>query len=184
MRADATSTKFCSTTDSSSDNEVGCGLTDLSISFCFSDQDFRVFSNTCQKKTKYVPESERRRERERRGNKLCRGPNKEKEREAERERKCERNRESTSSWSIRPAEYTYPIPGQHLSSVFVDNVDVPRGLHPSLSIHLSWHCLIPHYGDFHTTTLQTKMGFILSNSKGTDTYMCHEISCIQTNVKY
>ena len=118
------------------------------------------------------------------GNKLCRGPNKEKEREGERERKCERNRESTSSWSIRPAEYTYPIPGQHLSSVFVDNVDVPRGLHPSLSIHLSWHCLIPHYGDFHTTTLQTKMGFILSNSKGTDTYMCHEISCIQTNVKY
>lgn len=80
MRADATSTKFCSTTDSSSDNEVGCGLTDLSISFCFSDQDFRVFSNTCQKKTKYVPESERRKERERRG-----GPNRERERENVRE---------------------------------------------------------------------------------------------------
>lgn len=47
MRVDATSTKFCSTRDSSSDREVGWGLTDRSISFCFSDQDFSVFSNTC-----------------------------------------------------------------------------------------------------------------------------------------
>ena len=99
--------------------------------------------------------------------------------------RTERNRETTSSFSIQPAEYTYPIPGQHLSSILVDDVDVSRGLHPSLSIHLSWHCLIPHYGDFHTTTLQTKMGFILSNiSKGTDTYMYHKISCIQTTIKY
>ena len=188
MSADATSTKFCSTTDSSSESEVGCGLTDLSISFCFSDQDFRVFSNTWRK-TKNIPEWEKKRERggEGFGNKLCRSPNREKKRErgGERERKCERNRESTSSWNIQPAEYTYPIPGQHLSSILVDDVDVPRGLHPSFSIHLSWHCLIPHYGDFHTTTLQTKMGFILSNiSKGTDTYMYHKISCIQTTIKY
>lgn len=187
MRADATSTKFCSTTDSSSESEVGCGLTDLSISFCFSDQDFRVFSNTWRK-TKNIPEWKKKRERggEGFGNKLCRSPNREKKREGGREREKMRENQRkhiklkhSASWIHLPYPWsTFELYSCGRCGCIQGAASKP--LHPP-------ELALPHpplWWFSHDDTTD-KMGFILSNiSKGTDTNMYHKISCIQTTIKY
>lgn len=49
---------------------------------------------------------------------------------------------------------SYPIPGEGLRPVLVDDADVPRGLDPGLSVHLHRHALIAQDGDLHRATLR------------------------------
>lgn len=49
--------------------------------------------------------------------------------------------------------HTDPVPGEHLSSVLVDDLDNPRWLDPSFSIHLHWNTFITFNSDFYLPTL-------------------------------
>ena len=48
---------------------------------------------------------------------------------------------------------SYPVPGERLGPVLVDNPNVPWRLDPGLSVHLHRHALIPQDGDLHRATL-------------------------------
>lgn len=47
----------------------------------------------------------------------------------------------------------YPVSGQHLRPVLVDDLDDSWWLDPSLAVHLDRDALLPQNGDLHLTTL-------------------------------
>lgn len=58
---------------------------------------------------------------------------------------------SAPSWA--PLPLSHPVSGEHLSSVFVLDLDDTRRLNPGLTIHLNGNPLITQDSDLHSSTL-------------------------------